>query len=208
MKKRNKWEKSILIPIIERFIKVTCNLSIYWFIAKKKWGFKDVPALFTELYVLICVILITTVFILIPKTHYIFFCVLIIISIYRLFDIWITSLIILFITYESDSGRYYITTRDPRRWISLALINVYEIILCFSVLFLAFGSGFYRPILDKLTALYQSSVTITTLGYGEIYAINSCAKILVISQLFYFIMFFLLVLPRIFSSIQVKEVGY
>jgi len=202
---RNKIDKSCVVPIVERIIIIISKLSIYeWVVALKKWDRKDIPARFTELYIFIWVVSIITTLISIPRSSVLFYFV-IFLSIYRLIDILIVQSTIIFINFKIDKGKYYIETRNPRRLIILSFINMFEVVLCFSVLFLACGNGFCKPISDCLTAFYQSIQTITTLGYGEIHANNALSKLLVIFQLLYFLYFFFLILPRIFSAIQVKQ---
>jgi hypothetical protein len=84
-------------------------------------------------------------------------------------------------------------------------MNIAEIALYFGVLYLKVGVGFSDQISDRLTALYQSLLTFTTLGYGEIHPVSQSAKLLVMFQLIYFIIFVLLVVPVVFSAVRVKE---
>lgn len=120
----------------------------------------------------------------------------------------ISNWVIIFIQREHrlDTHGHYILVRHVGRWIVMIFFNIFEIILYFSVLFMFFRGDFQEEIVDKVTAFYQSILTATTLGYGEIHPISRISKILVIFQLFYFIIFILMVLPVVLSAIRAKEV--
>ncbi|MHC1567445.1 MAG: potassium channel family protein [Candidatus Syntropharchaeia archaeon] len=62
----------------------------------------------------------------------------------------------------------------------LYIIGVVNIVLLYSVLFLYFREEFSGMGDDPLTAIYWVIVTITTVGYGDIYPISEIGKILVI----------------------------
>ena len=107
---------------------------------------------------------------------------------------------------NNDTGHYILVpSRNPLRFVALILTNIYEIIICYAVLYLQFGTGFYEKINCPVTAIYQSILTFTTLGYGEIRPINPLTKVLVISQLVFFILMILMVAPRIFSLLRTEK---
>jgi hypothetical protein len=108
--------------------------------------------------------------------------------------------------HRQDDKGYYLLARHVERWILLIFINIFEIVACFAVLYLFWGNDFCKKIETPLEAFYQSILTITTLGYGEIHANGQASQLLVIIQLFYFIFYFLLIAPLVFSSFRIKEV--
>ncbi len=133
--------------------------------------------------------------------------ILSILAIFRLFDLLVGLGRIIFIEREQrlDTQGHYLLVRDVSRWTILTFLHLIEISLYFGILYLKNGHGFDEQILDWITAIYQSVLTFTTLGYGEIHAHSSYAKILVILHLFYFMAFVLLIIPFIFSAIRAKE---
>ncbi len=104
-----------------------------------------------------------------------------------------------------DSKGHFLLVRDVSRWVMLVFLNLAEIVLYFGVLYFKLGAGFKDPITDRLTALYQSLLTFANFGYGEIYPVSPSAKVLVMLQLVYFIIFVFLVVPIVFSAVRVKE---
>lgn len=201
-------EKSIVVPAVKWIIKLFGCLSLYERLRRLFWRHHElVPFWFAEVYILGWFVLIGAGLILLPSSSSVFI-ILVILCIYRLLDILVGIGRIFFIEREhrKDEMGHYLLIRHVGRWAILNLINVFEIILYFSVLFLYLGSGFQEEIKDVLTAFYQSILTITTLGYGEIHADSKASKILVICQLFYFLLYLLLILPRVFASIRTKEV--
>ena len=131
------------------------------------------------------------------------------VAIYRVLDILAKIGIMIFKDSEvikSDTGHYiFLPTRNPERWVILILLNIFEIVMCYAVLCLKFGNNFCQKITDPITAIYQSMLTFTTLGYGEITPQNAISKIIVITQLGFFILIVLLVAPRIFSLLRTER---
>jgi hypothetical protein len=78
-------------------------------------------------------------------------------------------------------------------------------VLCFAILFLYSGLQFNPSISDPVTALYQSALTFTTLGYGEITPVSNIAKWIVIFELAFFILFIGLKFPVAISMFRVKQ---
>ena len=80
--------------------------------------------------------------------------------------------------------------------IILLLVNIFETTICFATLFLFWGHLWDPCISDWLTAYYQSILTLTTLGYGEIKPLaglaGDVARCLVFVQLWYTLVFLLL----------------
>ncbi|MBN2474145.1 MAG: two pore domain potassium channel family protein [Pirellulales bacterium] len=106
--------------------------------------------------------------------------------------------------HPSKSGDH-VTIQNVPRWLILALLNILEVVLCFAVLFRCCGDGFCPQIRDSLTALYQSALTFTTLGYGDIRPMTWVAKALACAELTFFILFLATKLPVAISALRVKE---
>jgi hypothetical protein len=107
---------------------------------------------------------------------------------------------------HSDHQGSYILVRSRLRWFLIAPFQAYSIIICFAIMFLDYGNQFNPIISDSLTAIYQSTLTFTTLGYGDIKPICFIGKVLVISELFFFFLFIGIKLPISASLVRVKKV--
>lgn len=105
---------------------------------------------------------------------------------------------------HKDKEGGYILIRNRPRWMALTFLGLVEVILCFGILLLAWGEEFKPPISDPITALYHSTVTLTTLGYGDITPNTSYGKLLVIAELFFFVLFLSFRLPLAVSVLRVK----
>jgi len=108
-------------------------------------------------------------------------------------------------TLHRDTHGRYIRIRNRPRWLLLALLGVLQVPTCFAVLFLARGYDFCPPITDPLTAFYQSLLTFTTLGYGEIHPVSSAGRLVVAVELLFFLIFVGVRLPLAVSVMRVKE---
>ena len=129
------------------------------------------------------------------------------ISIYGLYNIILSAgkdLIENPIINEINEGEYFIEISSPVRWLLMTMVNVFQVVLCFSFIFLVYGQQFKPPIKDSVTAIYQSLLTFTTLGYGEITLICNSGKKIVIAELSYFIGFLALKLPVVLSAFKIK----
>jgi hypothetical protein len=210
-------EFSLFYYMIPRIVWLLSILSIYthlrWFFVRVL-NKKQVPYLASEIYLILWGLLIfyqlydspqvencVALFSLECMTWAVAF------AIYRLFDIMVFLGETYFIIYYKniDCQGNFIESGLIGRWVFLLFINLFEIIACFAIIMANWGNSFSRCIVDPLTAFYQSILTITTLGYGEIHAVGDAAKIIVIAQLFYFLIFGLLLLPQVFSSMRVKQ---
>ena len=204
---RNDKSKSILIPFINFIMHIIKWISINYILRNIFWKKEStVPIWYSEAYVLFWVILITLLynFFSIYSSIYL---ILIILSIYRLIDILIGITLSIFIErkkFHDDFG-FYIYYSDIGRLSILLLLNIYEIIINFSVFYFKCGNQFVKNICDRLSAFYFSIVTMTTLGYGEIRPNCRFSQIIIILHLSYFIIFVLFIAPRIFSGIRVRE---
>ena len=100
-----------------------------------------------------------------------------------------------------------IAIRSGPRWMVLALLGAVQVATCFAVILLKWGHDFKPPISDPTTALYQSAVTFTTLGYGEITPATQTGKIIVLSELCFFFVVFAARLPLAVSVLRVRSEG-
>jgi hypothetical protein len=91
------------------------------------------------------------------------------------------------------------------RWLLMALLNVLQVTFCFAAFTLYFGHQFDPPVIDGPTAIYFSTVTISTLGYGDIKPLSPEAKALVSWGLLAFLLFLAIKLPIAVAVIKVKE---
>ena len=107
--------------------------------------------------------------------------------------------------YRDENGGY-ILVRSRLRWLLIAPLQAYTIIVCFAILLLHFGQHFDPKIIDKTTALYQSALTFTTLGYGDIKPVDALSKAIVIIELLFFFLFIGIKLPIAASVVRVKSV--
>lgn len=106
----------------------------------------------------------------------------------------------------SDRTQGTIIVRNLRRYLIIALLHAITIIVCFAMLLLYFGEQFDPEISDHITALYQSALTFTTLGYGDIKPVenSTIGRVLVIFELAFFILFLGVKLPIAASSLDVN----
>jgi voltage-gated potassium channel Kch len=111
-------------------------------------------------------------------------CAVVVLVIYRLVDAFNYRLSILFVDrYKKDWG-----LRSLGRSLILVLFNYLEMIVGFGILYLQTGSikhsaGPCLPISSPIEGLYFSTVTITTLGYGDLIPCNDVGRILVTLEL-------------------------
>jgi len=205
-----KYEQSFLADLVRKFFEFCSKHTPYCYIARcfKKKDSSTEPSFVAERYVL-SLALVVTVGLFLLKYISFFSWLIVAIAIFRLLDILVKIGIMIFkdsVRIENDTGHYiFLPTRNPERWVILNLINIFEIVMCYAVLYLKFGSYFCDNIDDPITAIYQSILTFTTLGYGEIAPKYAISKIIVITQLGFFILIVLLVAPRIFSLLRTEK---
>jgi len=81
-------------------------------------------------------------------------CFMLFIGIYGLIDVLSATLrdVILSPSIHQDANGRYIKIRDSRRWILLTILNIFQVIICFSIIYLCFGSkeNFSKEIIDPL----------------------------------------------------------
>lgn len=153
-------------------------------------------------YILASILVNLLILLFLKKVNSIFF---IYPTFYTLFNIFtITLRELLGPINHKENGEYRLYIRNSVRWFIYAFINVFIVILCYSILFLKFGNQFTPNINKPLTAFYHSIMTFTTLGYGDIKPTCDLSKTIVISELIYFIMVVLGKIPIAASVIKVR----
>ncbi len=115
---------------------------------------------------------------------------------------------IISLTEHRDHEGEYISIRNRPRWLILALLGAVEIILAFAILIRSNAKDFKvaecLPPIDALAAVYQSTLTFTTLGYGEIIPRTSLGRFLVTAELIYFLLFLSVRLPVAVAVARVR----
>jgi len=106
-----------------------------------------------------------------------------------------------------DEQGGYILVRGMGRWLLLGVVNATLIVMSFAVLYRCAGQHFRPEITDSMTAVYQSALTFTTLGYGDFTPTGDSwkPKAIVLGELLYFIMFLTIRLPAAVSSIRIRD---
>ena len=111
-----------------------------------------------------------------------------------------TILHILNLIFLSD---IYSLTVSYRRSILFLFLHYIEVVLDFSIIYLAFD--LLNKALTPISAVYFSFVTNTTLGFGEYHPKGSIGQIVVIFQLMIFIMFVVLFINYFSSRTNNKD---
>ena len=186
--------KSVLLPFLQGVLWIASWLNLYWIairLSKRASGSR----VFLEFYLLtwmaigIAPLLLTRLKLFnVDGTTFAIFGFL---AVYRLLAIFHSRAIYF------TSGNIDVT--HGRASLLIALLNLYEVTQAFAVLFLWYGGGWEPAIESSITAFYQSMLTFTTLGYGDIKPITETTQLLVVAQLTYFLFFFVMVLPIVLS---------
>ncbi|WP_310560716.1 potassium channel family protein [Flavobacterium sp.] len=95
--------------------------------------------------------------------------------------------------------------RSYKRSMLLLFLNYVEIILAFAVLY-SCGNYLNKPFDYWFDAVYFSTITSSTIGYGDFYPITTIGKILASIQALLFLFFVVLFLN--FFSAKIKSKGY
>jgi hypothetical protein len=139
-----------------------------------------------------------------PYVFQVFFWVVFTVCAYRLFEISINQLSVLFQT-DKESGFAPIDPSDPRRLLAVALSNYTEIIMWYALLYRQLLGTHFKcndvSPASPVGALYFSLVTTTTVGYGDITPNTEFAAGLVTSHLVFGILLTLLVLARFVGAL-------
>jgi hypothetical protein len=95
--------------------------------------------------------------------------------------------------------------RSYKRSMLLLFLNYLEIIFSFGVLY-SCGNYLNKPFNNWFDAIYFSTITSSSIGYGDFYPATSTGKILVSIQALLFLFFVVLFLN--FFSTKIKAKGY
>jgi hypothetical protein len=95
--------------------------------------------------------------------------------------------------------------RSYKRSMLLLFFNYIEMVFGFAVLY-SFTNNFNKPFTHWFDAIYFSTVTASTIGYGDFYPVDPFGKFLVSVQAMIVLMFVVLFLN--FFSTKIKSKGY
>jgi hypothetical protein len=95
--------------------------------------------------------------------------------------------------------------RSYKRSMLLLFLNYLEIVFAFGVLY-SLGNYLNRPFTHWFDAVYFSTITSSSIGYGDFYPVTAIGKILVSIQALLFLFFVVLFLN--FFSTKIKAKGY
>lgn len=210
MKESSNIETGFLVPFIENILKILAWTSAHrWIVSlmrkSNKWAHDEkTPFWFTEVYVLSFLLILGTLYWFVPLgSSYWFICLAI--ACYRLFDIaqGLASIVIFEPKLRHDEQGGYILARNPTRWLLLTLLNLGEIVLYFSFIYMTAGNLFSPIIATRISAVFQS-VSVFIAGSGALPE-NDLSKAIVTAHLIYFVFFLILIAPMVFSLIRAKE---
>jgi positive regulator of sigma E activity len=126
--------------------------------------------------------------------------------IYRSWEILICQLNVLFHTdKEVNPSGYKRGYIEPRRLLFVAILNYFEILFLYAIAYHYFQYLFSVEGLclnDIFHAIYFSAVTMTTLGYGDIYPIETWGAIITTIHIILSIFLTLMVLSRFISNLD------
>ena len=95
--------------------------------------------------------------------------------------------------------------RSYKRSMLLLFLNYIEIVLAFAVLY-SCGNYLNKPFAHWFDAVYFSTITSSSIGYGDFYPVTTFGKVLVSAQALLFLFFVVLFLN--FFSTKIKAKGY
>jgi len=95
--------------------------------------------------------------------------------------------------------------RSYKRSMLLLFLNYIEIVLAFAVLY-SCGNYLNKPFTHWFDAVYFSTITSSSIGYGDFYPVTTFGKVLVSAQALLFLFFVVLFLN--FFSGKIKNKGY
>jgi len=158
--------------ILIRLLSICQYIKIFWTDKEKQNDIVDI-------YKCISLIGLVVLLLYFPTTT-----VALVITIYLLSDMYVVTLgVILVDRYDPEH-----TIRSPERSAVLLFLGYLEVIIGFAILYLYSNSLVFnlnenhQPVTLAKDALYFSTVTITTLGYGDILPISDIGKNLVIIE--------------------------
>ena len=98
-----------------------------------------------------------------------------------------------------------------RRSFVFAIVNFYEIIAAYALIYLTAGNIVYCQTGARLatgtSALYYSTVTIATLGYGEFCPADDVSRVIVMAQLLTGVLFLVGIAPMVAANIAPSLTG-
>ena len=207
-------ERSFVIPVIERSVRVAETLSlyrwVYWIFRRygqRKDAWKDdelIPFWYAEVYALSFFAILTLLYFLVPIRSGCFFGAMVLAG-YRLFDIGTNTLSIMLFEPKRrrDAQGGYILARDRSRWVTLTFVNLLDILVSFAFFHTYFGNQ-YEPILNsRVAGLYQSASAF--IAGGGATPTGTASQILGLVNFLYFVLFFALAAPTVFSLVRAKE---
>lgn len=198
-----KKSEEFLEPLVERVLRVLLLLSPMSHVKKRTHGL-------VEMYVLswylasIVMIALAQVFAsyMDPAPAKGFMAVFMFLSAFRIFDCITANVQISLLEVLHSKGR---EDRLTSRNVLLLGINFLEFLNNFCVIFFcmaAAGWGEFNGVSNVVDALYFSLSTLTTLGFGDIHAVDMAAKLVVIAESLIGIVFLFIVLNVFVSTIQ------
>ena len=122
----------------------------------------------------------------------------------RLIEVVVYQAKVVLLLFEPDDN----TVRSYPRIVLLALHNYVEAVVWFAAAYATFRGMFGEKAVVLSTpvgALYNSMVTMTTLGYGEITPTNDCGRALVVTHLLVAVFMTLVILARFVGFLPVPK---
>ena len=127
-------------------------------------------------------------------------------SYYYLFDALCATMRDVLLAPNIHNGKIRVYNRIA--WILVTFLTVIQVVLSFATIILFFGDRFVNGSLiisDASTAIYVSTITFTTLGYGDYVPTCSVSQAIVIGELFFFLLFLALKVPLAVGMIDVSD---
>ena len=189
-------EKAFMILLV--FVRSLSLVHIRGVLLSDKWRSE-----FTELYVVFWLVVVLPLLLLFYPAFGVVS--LIVVVGYRLVGAVNYPLCIIFVDTYSPKWRL----RSLNRTLVLLILNYFEIIIGFASVYLRTQSigyaGSLKPIVSRIEALYFSTVTITTLGYGDLQPISSLGRILAMVETIMGILLLVLVVSTFLRGISIMR---
>jgi hypothetical protein len=154
---------------------------------------------YQELYLDIYVLLKVVFPIIILSNNWLIYNWLVFTMVYLLLE---TVLYVPTLIFASDS---FSRPRSYKRSMMLLFLNYLEIILAYAVLY-SLGNYLNKPFTHWFDAIYFSTITSSSIGYGDYFPATTWGKFLVSTQAFLFLFFIVLFLN--FFTTNIKSRGY
>lgn len=199
--------KPFLVETIGKTLKVLVKLNLFQYIIKKLGVDNETRGALTELWILLNLLLsiLLLVFFNVDSCIYLKYVVI-------FYSYWRIGEVLVFQIYSQIFGGYpgkktprlNYSVLSYRRSIFLAIILLVEAIFWFGVLYKINYTLFNFTdisLSNPIKALYYSFVTMSTIGYGDIYPRASFGFIIVITQCVTSIIMIILILSRIITNL-------